>query len=138
MNLIEMLWFCQVLGQFPRVNSLGQLLFSGLGRYCCFGLFDQCCSLAVQAGYLSMCMIIVIIYVLYLAKLNQVNSVHIETTQYPDITNISHLGKQPVETDYSNELKLTSMPRVQQVSRAWFGAQAHSWPKLQPMTKPSP
>ena len=64
MNLIEMFWFCQVLGQFPRVNGLGQLLFSGLGHYCCFGLFDQRCSLVAQARYLSMCMVIVIIYIL--------------------------------------------------------------------------
>ena len=53
MNLTGMFWFCQVLAQFPRVNGLGRLLFSGLGRYCCFSLFNQCCSLAVQSGHLD-------------------------------------------------------------------------------------
>ena len=62
MNLMGMFQFCQVLGQFRGVNGLCRLPFSGLGGYCCFGLSDQCCSLAVQSGYLSMCMVIVIIY----------------------------------------------------------------------------
>ena len=54
MNLTEIFWFCQVLAQFPRVNGLGRLLFSGLGRCCSFSVIGRYYTLTAQAGYFDL------------------------------------------------------------------------------------